>query len=88
MVFPLGIGVAGVVAYLGKLDARIYARTIAVLLGLPAILGLILATNLLFGLLPLLGYNVGLHAIAGAIAAYFGWFGKRKAKNTSIGAVA
>ncbi len=84
----LGIGIAGIIAYFGKLDARIFARTAAVFLGLLAVLGLIPATNMLFGLVPLLGYNIGLHALAAAIAAYFGWFGQRKAKDTGIGAAA
>ena len=84
----LAIGIVGIVAYGKKSNAQLYARTVAVFFGLIAVLGLIPATNMLFGLVPLFGHNIWLHALAAAIAVYFGWFGKRKTKDTSLGAAA
>ena len=43
------------------------------ILGLLAILGLIPATNTLFGLVPIHDHDVWLHAGSAAIAAYFGF---------------
>ena len=46
------------------------------LYGLLAVLGLIPATNTLFGFVPLHGHDVWLHAGTALIAAYFGWRGQ------------
>jgi hypothetical protein len=43
------------------------------LYGLLAILGLIPGTNTLFGLVPIYGHDVWLHALSALIAAYFGF---------------
>jgi hypothetical protein len=48
----------------------------AVLYGGLAVMGLIPGLNTLFGLVPLFGHDVWLHAGTAAIAAYFG-FGQR-----------
>lgn len=84
----LAIGVGGIVAYRREFNARLYARTVAIFLGLLAVLGLIPATEMLFGIVPLFGHNIWLHAFLAAIAAYFGWFSKRQAKDIGIGAAA
>lgn len=55
---------------------RLYARALAILYGALAVLGVIPGLNTLFGLLPLHGHDVWLHAGTGAIAAYFGWRAK------------
>ena len=75
----MAIGIWGLVAWqadhIGRRvrSPRVYARTLAVFYGVLAVLGLIPATNTLFGLLPLHGHDVWLHAGTAAIAAYFGW---------------
>ena len=84
----LVIGVWGILAYLGKLNARLFARSMAIFLGLMAVLGLIPVTKMLFGLVPLFSHNIWFHALTAAIAAYFGWFRKRKAEDLGINAAA
>lgn len=53
--------------------ARFYARSVAVIYALLMVLGLVPALNTLFGLVPLYGHDVWLHALLAAIAAYFGF---------------
>jgi hypothetical protein len=69
------IGVWGLAAWHGHSlrNLKLYARTLAVLYGLLAVMGLIPGLNTVFGLLPLHGHDVWLHAVTAAIAAYFGW---------------
>ena len=87
-IIHLAIGMAGIIAYGSEFNARLYARSVAIFLGLLAVLGLIPTTNMLFGLIPLFSHNIWLHALAAAIAAYFGWFGRRKAKDIGMNAAA
>jgi hypothetical protein len=54
-------------------NARTYARVVAVAYGLLTILGLFPATNTVFGLVPIYGHDVWLHALLAAAAAYFGF---------------
>ena len=84
----LAIGVWGIIAYRRELNARLFARSMAICLGLLAVLGLIPVTKMLFGLVPLFGHNIWFHALIAAIAAYFGWFRKRKAEDIGMGAAA
>jgi Domain of unknown function (DUF4383) len=52
---------------------KMYARALAVLYGALALAGVIPAMNTLFGLVPIHGHDVWLHAATAALAAYFGW---------------
>ncbi|MFC4454615.1 DUF4383 domain-containing protein [Deinococcus sonorensis] len=62
------------VASAGRTDSAVaYARGITYIYAILAVLGLIPATNTLFGLAPIGGADVGLHIVLAAIAAYFGW---------------
>ncbi|MGF1489449.1 MAG: DUF4383 domain-containing protein [Prochloraceae cyanobacterium] len=72
----LGLGTWGIVAYRSEIATKRYARTIAIVFGLLAILGLIPFTNTLFGLMPIFGHNIWLHALTALIAAYFGFMSK------------
>ena len=69
------IGVLGIAAYRAFDSARLYARGLAIVLDVLAVLGLIEAGNLdtVFGLVPLFSHDVWLHAGTAVIAAYFGW---------------
>ena len=72
----IGFGVLGIVmARAGQ--ARNYCRFVAIAYGLLAILGLIPALKLqyTFGLIPIEGHDVWLHALIAIAAAYFGWSG-------------
>jgi len=48
-------GILGLVAFGGLFAPRLYAQIVAVSYGLPVILGLLPATNTLFGLVPIYG---------------------------------
>lgn len=68
-------GVLGIIAFAGVFSSRLYAQIVAVSYGLLVLLGLLPATNTLFGLVPIWGNDVWLHLALGAIAAYFGFRG-------------
>jgi hypothetical protein len=53
--------------------ARNYFRGVAVIYGLLTVMGLIPATSTTFGLVPLFGHDIWLHAVLAAAGAYFGW---------------
>lgn len=53
--------------------ARTYARAVAIAYALLTVMGLIPATSTTFGLVPIYGHDVWLHALLAAIAAYFGF---------------
>ena len=57
-------------------DARRFSRGLALFYGGLAVLGLIPGLNTTFGLIPIFGHDVWLHAGTAAAAAYFG-FGQR-----------
>lgn len=69
----LVIGAWGLWAYMGNASPTFYAKSLAVIFGLLAVMGLIPGLNTLFGLVPLYGHDVWLHLGTAAIAAYFGW---------------
>ena len=72
----LAIGAWGIVASRSVSGARLFGRGLAILYGLLAILGLIPATNTMFGLVPIYGHDVWLHAGTALIAAYFGFIAR------------
>ena len=71
----LAIGAWGLWGYANGIPgSRAFARGLAVVYGLLAVMGLIPVLNTTFGLIPLFGHDVWLHAGTAALAAYFGWF--------------
>ena len=66
-------GIWGLVAYRTLSAARLYARSVAVIYAVLAVMGLIPGLNTTFGLIPLYGHDVWLHIVLAAVAAYFGW---------------
>ena len=67
-------GLMGVAASRGALmSPRAYFQFVAVAYVLLTVLGLMPATNTTFGLMPLWGNDVWLHALIAAAAAYFGF---------------
>ena len=66
-------GVMGIAMARSFDSARLYARIVAVSYALLAVMGLIPALNTLFGLVPIHGHDVWLHAVIAAAAAYFGF---------------
>lgn len=69
----LGLGAWGIAAWRSYSGARGYARGLAIIFGVLTLIGLIPATSTLFGLVPLFGHDIWLHALSALIAAYFGW---------------
>ena len=69
----IAIGVWGLLSYRSLTGATTYARGLAIVYAVLTILGIIPATNRLFGLAPLYGNDIWLHALTAVIAAYFGW---------------
>jgi hypothetical protein len=70
----LVIGACGLVAYSrGIPGAGAFALGLAILYGALTVIGLIPGLNTLFGLVPLYGHDVWLHAMTAAAAVYFGW---------------
>jgi len=74
----IAIGAWGVIASRSPAGARLFARALAVIYGVLTVLGLIPATNTLFGLAPIFGHDVWLHALSALIAAYFGFFAEKQ----------
>ena len=72
-------GMLGVAAFAGVFAPRVYAQIVAVAYGLLGVLGLFSATNTLFGLVPIYGYDVWLHSFLGVVAAYFGFMAPPRA---------
>ena len=69
----IAIGAWGIFAARSVGGARVYAQGLAIIYGLLTILGLIPATNTVFGLVPIYGHDIWLHALTAVLAAYFGW---------------
>jgi hypothetical protein len=67
-------GIWGVIAYRTWDSAKTYAKSVAVIYMVFAVLGLLPAPiNTTFGLVPLHGNDVWLHVLLAAPAAYFGF---------------
>jgi hypothetical protein len=69
----IAFGIWGLAAYRSFSASRTYARAVAVIYGVLTVMGLIPVLNTTFGLIPLYGHDVWLHALLALIAAYFGW---------------
>jgi hypothetical protein len=72
-VVHLIFGIWGLTAYRTFSAARLYARSVAVIYAVFTVMGLIPLLNTTFGLVPLYGHDVWLHAVLAIVAAYFGW---------------
>lgn len=79
----LAIGIWGIVSYRSYSGARMFARGLAVLYLLLAVMGLIPGLNTTLGLIPIFGHDVWLHAITGIVAAYFG-FAAREVDTSTV----
>ncbi len=74
----LGLGAWGVAATRTDAAAVVYARSLAVIFAVLAVMGLFPGLNTVFGLLPLHSHDIWLHAGTAAVAAYFGWYASQK----------
>ena len=69
----LFIGMWGLGVYQSHPKSLTYARGLASIFAALTVMGLIAGLNTMFGLMPLFGHNVWLHAATAAGAAYFGY---------------
>lgn len=69
----LAIGFWGLMVWRRLQDAKVFLRTLAILYGALAVMGLVPGLNNVFGFIPLHSHDVWLHAGTAALAAYFGW---------------
>lgn len=67
------IGIWGVVAYRTFGASRVFSRAIGVIFAILAIMGFIPGLATTFGLIPLYGNDIWLHAITAILGIYFGW---------------
>ena len=79
----LAVGLWGILVWKSFSASRTYAQSIAVIFAVLTVLGLIPMTNTLFGLVPLFGHDIWLHAATALIAGYFGFSTERGAVGTS-----
>lgn len=70
----LGLGAWGIAATRTDGAAIVYARSLAVIFAVLAVMGLFPGLNTVFGLLPLHSHDIWLHAGTAAVSAYFGWY--------------
>ena len=69
----LAFGVWGLFVYRSLKGAKLYAKGVAIIYAVLTVMGLIPTLNTVFGLIPLFGNDVWLHALLAGIAAYFGF---------------
>lgn len=72
-------GVWGLIAYRTLSHSVTYAQVVGVSYAVLTVMGLIPALNTLFGLVPLYGHDIWLHAVIAIAAIYFGFFADRAA---------
>jgi hypothetical protein len=69
-------GLWGVLAARTLGGARSYFRGVAIIYALLTVMGFIPNLRSTFGLIPLYGADIGLHAVLALVAAYFGWMNR------------
>ena len=69
----LGVGIWGVASYPSFDRSRLFARGLAIFYGVLAIMGLIPVLQTTFGLIPIFGNDVWLHALTALIAGFVGF---------------
>jgi hypothetical protein len=75
----VAFGVWGLAVFRNASSAVLYARGVAIIYALFTVMGLIPGLSTTFGLVPLYGNDIWLHALLGAVAAYFGFVRPREA---------
>ncbi len=73
----LAVGIWGIVAYRGYVTSIVYSKTVAILFGVLTVMGLIPVFSTTFGLIPLFGADILLHAGTAILGAYFGFYAAR-----------
>ncbi len=66
-------GVWGLLAYKSLAASKGFAKGVAIIYAVLVVAGLIPGLSTMFGLVPLFGNDIWLHALLALPAAYFGW---------------
>ena len=66
-------GLWGLASFRSVTCAKLYARGVAIIYAVLKVAGFIPGLDTLFGLVPLYGNDIWLHALLAVVAAYFGW---------------
>jgi hypothetical protein len=66
-------GIWGLLAYKSLGASKGYAKSVAVAYAVLTVAGFVPGLNTMFGLVPLFGNDIWLHALLASVAAYFGW---------------
>jgi hypothetical protein len=69
----IALGAWGLAAWSGRANATSYARSLTILFGVLAVMGMLPVLNTTFGLMPLNAHDIWLHALSALGAAYVGW---------------
>jgi hypothetical protein len=77
----IAVGLWGLFSSGSVSASRFFGRGLAIIYGLLTILGLIPATFTLFGLAPIFGHDVWLHALSALVAGYFGFIARDDSGN-------
>jgi hypothetical protein len=67
------VGALGLAAWSGRTNSMMYARALAWIFGVLAVMGMLPMLNTTFGVMPLHAHDIWLHAITALAAAYVGW---------------
>ena len=76
-------GIWGLMAAKSYSGARGYFRTTAIIYAVLTVMGLIPGLRTTFGLIPLYGGDIALHAVLALVAAYIGWMNRDTASDRS-----
>jgi hypothetical protein len=66
-------GIWGLLSYKSLSKSKGYAKGVAIIYAVLTVAGFIPNLDTMFGLVPLYGNDIWLHALLAAVAAYFGW---------------
>jgi hypothetical protein len=69
----LAVGVWGILSSLQMDAARIFARATAIIFAVLTVMGFFPVLGTTFGIMPLYGNDIWLHALTAIVAAYFGF---------------
>jgi hypothetical protein len=69
----LAFGVWGVVVWRSFPASRVYARSVAIIYAVLAVMGLFPGIDTVFGIVPIFSHDIWLHAAIAIVAAYFGY---------------
>ena len=76
-------GLWGLLSYKSLSAAKGYARGVAIAYAVLTVAGIVPGLNTMFGLVPLYGNDIWLHALLALVAAYFGWMHRDVASTTT-----